>query len=156
GIDHSRGAVGLPEAGRKVGLACLVSLAVLPAHALLPSLAEGQSTAGVTIHVTTPQAPTDWALLQREIFRAAAAAADQFAGRYYDERGYLLSDLRWGMNDGPDDAIENINRWPEMYALGAPRNFMDLTKKIYDGHIRMYTEARTKYVPFAKDGMYYK
>ncbi|HET9271553.1 MAG TPA: hypothetical protein VFO31_25425 [Vicinamibacterales bacterium] len=26
---------------------------------------------------------------------------------------------RWGANDGPDDAFENFNRWPELHALGA-------------------------------------
>jgi hypothetical protein len=121
-----------------------------------PLTLHAQGAANVTIRVATPQAPPDWALLQREILRASALAAEQFANRYFDERGYILSDLRWGMNDGPDDAIENINRWPEMYALGAPRPFMDLSKKIYNGHVRQYTEARTTYVPFAKDGMFYK
>ena len=27
--------------------------------------------------------------------------------------------MRWGANDGPDDAFENFNRWPELHALGA-------------------------------------
>lgn len=118
-----------------------------------PSAVHGQK---VTIEVNTPREPTEWALLQRDILKAGSIAAEEFADRYFDERGYLLSDLRWGMNDGPDDAIENINRWPEFYALGGSTQVVELTKKIYDGHVRQYTEARTKHVPFATDGMYYK
>ena len=109
-----------------------------------------------TIKVETPESPPEWALLQRELLRAGSIAIERYADRYFDERGYLLSDVRWGMNDGPDDAIENVNRWPEMYALGGSTRIMELTKGIYDGHVRQYTEARTRYVPFATDGMYFK
>jgi hypothetical protein len=41
------------------------------------------------------------------------------SSKYYDDRGYLQVFLRWGANDGPDDAFENFNRWPELHALGA-------------------------------------
>ena len=110
----------------------------------------------VTLSIETPVVAPEWALLQRELLRASSMAIEHYAERYFDARGYLLSDLRWGMNDGPDDAIENINRWPEMYALGGGPPIMELTKKIYDGHVRQYTEARTRHVPFATDGMYFK
>lgn len=111
---------------------------------------------GPTIRVTTPQPAPEWALLQRELLRAGSMATELFASRYFDERGYILADLRWGMNDGPDDAIENINRWPEFFALGGDEKIRDLTKLIYNGHVRQYTEAGTQVVPFATDGMYYK
>ena len=38
--------------------------------------------------------------------------------KYFDDRGYLQCFVRWGANDGPDDAFENFNRWPELHALG--------------------------------------
>ena len=76
----------------------------------------------VTLRAETPTVAPEWALLQRELLRSGSIAMERFAERYFDERGYLLADLRWGMNDGPDDAIENINRWPEMYALGTLGN----------------------------------
>jgi hypothetical protein len=111
---------------------------------------------GPMVRISSPQTPPEWALLQRELLSAGSRAAELYADRYFDERGFLHSYLRWGMNDGPDDAIENINRWPELYALGGSTRVMELTKKIYDGHVRQYTEARTRQVPFAREGMYFK
>ncbi len=148
-----RASTGLRVGGcREWGIVGMVAVLI----GITPLAGAAQSPGGVTIRITTPQAPTEWALLQREILGVGTAAAEGFARRYFDERGYLLSDLRWGMNDGADDAIENINRWPEMYALGAGTSFKDLANLIYNGHVRQYTEARTEQVPFAKDGMFYK
>src|SRR5438128_1667379 len=59
-----------------------------------------------TITVRTPMSPPAWALLQRELLRANAAACSEFARHYHDERGYLRCVERWGGDDGPDDAIE--------------------------------------------------
>jgi hypothetical protein len=128
------------------------ALAALALAAAAPSL----RAQDVTLRVETPVVPPEWALLEREILRAGSMAIERFADRYFDERGYILADLRWGMDDGPDDAIENLNRWPEMYALGGSPRIMELTKQIYEGHVRQYSEATTEYVPFATDGMYFK
>ena len=68
--------------------------------------------------VTTPLSPPTWALLQRELLRANAAACREFYAKYFDERGWLLCVERWGGDDGPDDAIENCNDWPILHALG--------------------------------------
>src|SRR5579864_7517539 len=106
----------------------------------------------VTLSVTTPI----WALLERELLRANAAACQEFFARYFDERGYLLCVERWGGDDGPDDAIENCTDWPTLHALGAPDVVLRLYKKAWEGHLRQYTAARTREVPFARDGMYYK
>ena len=40
----------------------------------------------------------------------------EFFDRYFDDRGYLECVERWGGDDGPDDAIENVNDWPVLYA----------------------------------------
>jgi hypothetical protein len=64
-------------------------------------------------------APPEWALLQRELLKANEEACAAFFARYFDDRGYLLAVERWGANDGPDDAIENVNDWPTLHALGA-------------------------------------
>src|SRR5262245_57915815 len=112
--------------------------------------------ADVTLSVETPTSPPTWALLQRELLRANAAACQEFFSRYYDERGYLLCVERWGGDDGPDDAIECFTDWPLLHALGAPDSVLKLFKKAWEGHLRQYTAARTTHVPFARDGMYYK
>ncbi len=63
---------------------------------------------------------------------------------------------RWGGDDGPDDAIENVADWPILHALGGDESILTMYRKAWEGHLRQYTEARTVEVPFARDGMYYK
>ena len=121
--------------------------------ALLPLPATAQTT---RLSVVTPMRPPEWALLERELLRANTAACEVFFERYFDERGYLLAVERWGSNDGPDDAIENVNEWPHLHALGAPDRILELYKKAWEGHLRQYTAAKTLEVPFARAGMYYK
>jgi hypothetical protein len=72
------------------------------------------------LNIETPMSPPTWALLERELLRASTAGCEEFFARYFDERGYLLCVTRWGGDDGPDDAIENLAMWPELHALGAP------------------------------------
>ena len=40
---------------------------------------------------------------------------------------------RWGGDDGPDDAIENVNDWPILYALGGADSILPLFKKAWEG-----------------------
>jgi hypothetical protein len=109
-----------------------------------------------TLEIKTPMAPPEWALLERELLKANAEACEAFFARYFDDRGYLLAVERWGANDGPDDAIENVNDWPTLHALGASDRLLELSKKAFDGNVRQYTAAKTVEVPFAREGMYYK
>lgn len=115
------------------------------------------SSAGdVTIRITQPMAPPAWALMERELLKANEAACKEFFARYFDSRGWLLCVERWGGDDGPDDAIENCNDWPILHALGASDDVLKMYKKAWEGHLQQYTKAKTKDVPFARDGMYYK
>lgn len=127
--------------------------ALLLATAAAPALA---AAAQADLEITTPMAPPEWALLERELLKANAEACEAFFARYFDDRGFLLAVERWGANDGPDDAIENVNDWPTLHALGASDRLLELSKKAYEGNVRQYTLARTKDVPFARQGMYYK
>ncbi|MEX2574703.1 MAG: hypothetical protein WD317_10410 [Balneolaceae bacterium] len=150
---------------------------------LLPLSVQGQ---GVDIRVESPEEPTrwgsyqtsssmdpdfivdsphqspEWALLQRELLRVSSMAAEHYFEHYFDERGYLLTDLRWGANDGPDDAIENVNRWPQLYALGGSERILDMYKNVYEGHVRQMSEplrtitGRTSNLSYTVDGMYHK
>jgi hypothetical protein len=129
---------------------------VLGCFIVLIALALPARAGGVTIRVETPMPPAEWALLERELFRANTAACEEFFARYFDDRGYLLCVERWGGDDGPDDAIENCNDWPHLHALGAPDRILALYKKAWEGHLRQFTQAKTKNVPLATDGMYYK
>ncbi|MDP7204871.1 MAG: hypothetical protein QGH11_04840, partial [Pirellulaceae bacterium] len=120
---------------------------------LLPGEMNGQ---GPTISIHTPMSPPGWALLERQLIETNTQACREFFDKYFDERGYLLCVERWGGNDGPDDAIENVADWPILHALGSDDSILEMYKKAWEGHLLQYTEARTTDVPFARDGMYYK
>jgi hypothetical protein len=143
GLDERCGGI-MARRSLVFGLLCL---------GLLPfcSAADGDE-----LHIASPMDPPEWALLQRELLRANAAACGEFFARYFDERGFLLCVERWGGDDGPDDAIENCNDWPLLYALGGDEQILRMVQRAWEGHLRQYTLAKTTEVPFARDGMYYK
>jgi len=109
--------------------------------------------AGPVIIDTPMPAPT-WARLERQLLADNVPACREFFQKYYDSRGYLQAFLRWGANDGPDDAFENFNRWPELHALGADDEIVRLYLTAWEGMIRQYSEAKTRDVPAGRDGMY--
>jgi hypothetical protein len=109
-----------------------------------------------SLEVTAPMDAPEWALLERQVLHAHTAACEVFFNRYFDQQGFLLCVARWGGDDGPDDAIENVNDWPHIHALGGSDRIREMYRKAYEGHVRQYTLAKTTEVPFAKDGMYYK
>jgi hypothetical protein len=109
-----------------------------------------------TLTVSTPMAAPDWALLERELLKANEEACAAFFARYFDDRGWLLAVERWGANDGPDDAIENVNDWPTLHALGGDDRLLAMAKLAFEGNVRQYSAAKTKDVLFAREGMYYR
>jgi hypothetical protein len=131
-----------------LGTAATVAYAIARPH--LASAAEP------ALNVSTPMDPPEWALIQREVLHAHTAACEAFFNRYFDQNGFLLCVTRWGGDDGPDDAIENVNDWPHLHALGGSDRIRDMYRNAYEGHVRQYTLAKTTDVPFARDGMYYK
>ena len=100
--------------------------------------------------------PPRWAVLERRLLAANVPAATEFFEKYYDRRGYLKAFVRWGANDGPDDAFEHFNRWPELHALGASDDILRMYSQGHEGLLKQYTEARTTEVPIARQGMYAK
>jgi hypothetical protein len=113
--------------------------------------------ADAAFNITAPMDPPEWALLERELLHAHTAACTQFFQRYFNQAtGWLETTERWGGDDGADDAIENVNDWPHLYALGGDEVLKDMYQKAYEGHVRQYTAAKTTDVPFAKEGMYFK
>jgi hypothetical protein len=135
---------------RGLAIACLLLALLGLADVRLAAAADA------ALRIDTPMSPPAWALLERELLRANAAACEEFYAKYFDERGFLLCVERWGGDDGPDDAIENCNDWPLLYILGGPESVRTLYEKAWEGHLRQYTLAKTTDVPMARDGMYYK
>ena len=101
-------------------------------------------------------APPAWALLERQLLHANSKAADRFAAKYVDERGYLLHTPRWGTLDGPDDAIETFYNWTLLHALGGSDSVLRNYKKALEGHYKQYGELRTTLTKLAEHGAYYR
>ncbi len=114
------------------------------------------TASGTTIDIVTPMPAPEWARLQRRILADTAPAVKAFYSKYYDERGYFRHFVRWGANDGPDDAFENTAGWPELHALGGSDEILQLHLKSWEGMLRQFTEAKTVDVPVGRQGMYYK
>ncbi|MGH9384011.1 MAG: hypothetical protein ACRD2N_06975 [Vicinamibacterales bacterium] len=112
--------------------------------------------AGVTLRVDTPMDPPRWAQLERQLLAENVPACREFYKKYFDDRGHLQCFVRWGANDGPDDAFENFNRWPELHALGASDEILQMYSAGHEGLIAQYSDAKTTDVPIARQGMYYK
>jgi hypothetical protein len=115
-----------------------------------------KARAATPFEATTPMPAPDWALLQRQLLADNAEACAAFYARYFDARGYFQCFERWGANDGPDDAIENVNNWPLLHALGGADSVKAMYTQAWEGHLKQYTAAKTVDVPIARDGMFYK
>jgi hypothetical protein len=133
------------------------AVVVLFACALVASVGGYQPAApGVSIRIDSPMAAPRWARLERQLLADNVPACREFFTKYFDGRGYLQCVVRWGANDGPDDAFENFNHWPELHALGASDDVLQMFLKGHEGLLKQYAEAKTTEVPIARQGMYYK
>ncbi len=84
----------------------------------------------IELKAATPMTAPEWALLQRELLSAHTEACEIFHAQYFDERNHLLCFPRWGANDGPDDAIEHVNDWPLLHALGGSDRILELYRAV--------------------------
>ena len=134
----------------------ILLLACLSVSASVVTTTPRVSPAAVLITVNTPMEAPEWAKLERQVLDASAPAVAEFYQKYYDDRGYVQCVLRWGADDGPDDAFENFAGWPELHALGASDEVLRLYRKGLEGMLQQYTEAKTTEVPAGLGGMYYK
>ncbi len=131
----------------------LLGTAAATAASLLPDAGLAQGA----LSIATPMDPPEWALLERELLRQHSAACVKFFRRYFNQAtGYLETTPRFGGDDGPDDAIENVNDWPHLYALGGDDIIREMYSRAYEGHVRQYSAEKTTDVPIARNGMYYK
>ncbi|QTC92305.1 hypothetical protein [Brevundimonas goettingensis] len=126
------------------------------AVAVAPKARAQARAATASLTVSTPMPAPGWALLQRQLLADNAEACAAFYARYFDERGYFLCFERWGANDGPDDAIENVNNWPLLHALGGADRVKAMYTQAWEGHLKQYTAAKTTEVAIAREGMFFK
>jgi hypothetical protein len=120
------------------------------------AIAMTSPAADAIVKISTHMPPPEWAVLERRLLAENVPACREFFKRYFDQRGHLQCFVRWGANDGPDDAFENFNGWPELHALGASDEILTLYLAGWEGMLKQYTDAKTVEVPIARAGMYYK
>jgi hypothetical protein len=131
-------------------------LVVLIAAGLVvgPRLLRGQGDLIIPISKLMP-APA-WALAERQLLALNAQGVDLWASKYLDENGYLRGAANFGIEDGPDDAVESIRNWPLAHALGGPESIIEQWHRAWEGHLDQYTRAKDPSTELARDGMYYK
>ena len=129
---------------RRAFLAAAGAMAVAPLSPAAPK----------ELLLDSPMQTPKWARLQRRLLDAQTSACEKFHAKYFDERNYLRCFPRWGANDGPDDAIEHVNDWPLLHALGGSDRILELYRAVYEGHLAQYGALRTSDVPMGKQGMY--
>jgi hypothetical protein len=134
----------LPTIGIRLAAVTIFSVALVAPAAQEP------------LRIDKQMAAPEWAKLERQLLAENVPACREFFRKYYDDRGYLQCFVRWGANDGPDDAFENLVGWPELHALGAGDEIIQIYLKAWNGMIRQYSEAKTVEVPAGRDGMYFK
>jgi len=138
-------------------LGCLlIACIVLAFITTWVSLGVQRRSPGIVVAIDTPIETPEWARLERQLLDAHTPAIVEFYNKYYDARGYVQCVLRWGADDGPDDAFENMAGWPELHAVGGSDEVLRLYLQGLDGMLQQYTEARTTQVPAGRGGMYYK
>ena len=108
------------------------------------------------IRITTPLAPPQWALLERQALEANSKAISEFYNHFFDQRGYYLHVPRWGALDGTDDVIEIMKYWTLLHAMGASDTVLELYKKALEGTYRQYSEVKTTSTEVARLGCFYK
>ena len=121
-----------------------------------PPVEGGLRTNETTILINRVMAPPAWALAERDLIAKNAEGVKLWADKYLDENGYLRGAANFGIEDGPDDAVESIRNWPLAHALGGPDSIIEAWDKAWEGHLDQYTKAKDPSTELAKDGMYYK
>jgi hypothetical protein len=122
----------------------------IAAAPLLPAVARA---AVPVIDIATPMVTPAWASQQRALLDVHTAACKAFYAHYFDARDHLQVVERWGANDGPDDAIEAVNDWPHLHALGGSDEILTLYRRAWEGYLDQYGRARTTQIPLGRRGM---
>ena len=100
--------------------------------------------------------PPAWALAERQLLALNAEGVALWAGKYLDANGHLRGVPNFGIEDGPDDAVESIRNWPLAHAAGGPESIIELWDKAWEGHLDQYSKAKDPSTEIAKEGMYFK
>ena len=102
--DHSRAILRLASMKPTTGFLVQV-LSVVACVSCMSR--QAVKSADVVVRIDAHMDPPRWATLERQLLADNVPASREFFNKYFDHRGYLQVFVRWGANDGPDDAFEN-------------------------------------------------
>ena len=125
---------------------------LLVVHAALAGGAEAKPEEVRTVHVVTPAPPPEWAIWQRFLLERMEPAALEFVAKYTRPDGTLVWREKWPGMDGSDDGYESFHNFPLYYALGGPEKIHSLSRTLWDGVTRQFTEYGQVHEEF--DGYY--
>jgi hypothetical protein len=87
----------------------------------------------------SPSTPPEWALLQRQLMQALYPAAMEFVNKYTNPDGTIIWRKEWPGMDGSDDGYESFYNFPLYYALGGPKEMDLLSRKLWEGVTKQFT-----------------
>ena len=106
----------------------------------------------VTVEVSAPAPPPDWALWERLLLEQYHPAAIEFVRRYTRPDGTLVWRREWPGMDGSDDGYESFYNFPLYYALGGHPEIHRLSHKLWDAVTGQFTAYGQVHKEF--DGYY--
>ncbi len=101
-----------------------------------------------TIEIRTSALPPEWALWQRKVLESLYPAALEFVEKYTRPDGTLIWREEWPGMDGSDDGYESFYNFPLYYVLGGPEDINELSRKLWEGITRQFTEYGQIYQEF--------
>jgi hypothetical protein len=114
------------------------------------------TTSVTTIRIDKAMPAPAWAIAERELIALNGEGAALWARKYLDNNGHLRGVANFGIEDGPDDAVESIRNWPLAHAVGGPESIIDLWDMAWEGHLDQYSKAKDPSTEIAREGMYFK
>ncbi|MEZ6137677.1 MAG: hypothetical protein R3C53_22550 [Pirellulaceae bacterium] len=128
-------------------VATVAAILLLPAWPLFgQSATDASRLAAIEIN-TTGQTPP-WALWERKLLADLAPAAREFVHRYTRPDGTIIWRDEWPGMDGSDDGYESFYNLPLYYVLGGPSDIHDLSRHLWNGVTKQFTEYGQIYKEF--------
>ena len=123
----------------RCGVLCAALVGVVATQAGGQSPA-GKSGSATTVEIFTRDVPPEWALWERYLLQQLEPAALEFAARYTRPDGTIVWRDEWPGMDGSDDGYESFYNFPLYYVLGGSERVHALSRKLWDGVTRQFTE----------------
>ena len=140
----------------QVGNPALQQPAPTQAVAAAAPAAPAPAVPGTTIAIDNAMPPPAWVAAERTLLESSGEIAQVYAASHFDSAGHAIRTVppAWGAGDGPDDIIALTRDWPLAYIMGGPESLVDTYRRLWEGHLEQYTDAKVPEIDAAKDGIF--